>query len=488
MVAVTLGFVLALMAPTGRAAAVDFGATPITAVTIEPTTIAHSGTARVDFTWVAPTGAAAGDTFAITLPDQLEPVSTRAVDLVDAGTSELAVRGTWADKTATFTFQSYVTTRTGVHGTGFFYVRWDHDVTGSPAATFNDLELGGVVLPPITKGAAGPALQNRDASKYGGWATSEQLRFTWVLNFPASTAAALDGPVTVTDVPPAEAGYTFDCGATRMRIDVGGFPSGAETYVAPDTIAGATFTCGDSALTMELDSIPAGTFYTLLVPVAITDQTRTSFDNTASFLWPALNGAPQVEPAEIRRDDAGGTVEADEPLPGTVCIGDLVWEDLDRDGIQDAGEPGVPGVVIGLDDIAADGTVTPVTAAGAPVTQTTDASGLYRFCGLPVLLPGERYRTTIDLDQPALRLFAVTLSGRGTSADDSSAAEASADTVLDLTVADSSDLTLDYGFVRTGSGELANSGASDAAGGLAAAGALIMLAGAALLRRSRRLT
>jgi hypothetical protein len=225
LLAVALGVTIALFAPSGRAAAADFGSTPITSVTISPTTIAHSGTAQVDFTWAAPAGAAPGDTFTITLPDQLEPVSTRAIELVDAGTGEVAVLGSWAGKTATFTFASYIGTHTGVRGTGFFYVRWDHDVTGSPGATFNDLELGGVLLPPITKGVAGPPVQNRDASKDGGWSTSEQLQFTWVLNFPASTAAAIGGPVTVTDTPDADAGFTFDLIAASVSHLASGDPA-----------------------------------------------------------------------------------------------------------------------------------------------------------------------------------------------------------------------------------------------------------------------
>jgi protocatechuate 3,4-dioxygenase beta subunit len=57
----------------------------------------------------------------------------------------------------------------------------------------------------------------------------------------------------------------------------------------------------------------------------------------------------------------------------TNSIGDLVWNDTDKDGIQDAGEPGVSGV-----------TVTLLNAAGVPVAvTTTNAQGAYEFPGLP---------------------------------------------------------------------------------------------------------
>jgi hypothetical protein len=68
--------------------------------------------------------------------------------------------------------------------------------------------------------------------------------------------------------------------------------------------------------------------------------------------------------------DAG--IHNTNPL-NTNSIGDKVWNDLDKDGVQDAGEPGVAGV-----------TVTLYNAAGTPIgTTTTDANGNYLFPNLP---------------------------------------------------------------------------------------------------------
>ncbi len=50
-------------------------------------------------------------------------------------------------------------------------------------------------------------------------------------------------------------------------------------------------------------------------------------------------------------------------------LGDRVWNDLDGNGVQDAGEPGLPGATVTLN-------------TGA--TTTTDANGYYSFPGLPV--------------------------------------------------------------------------------------------------------
>ncbi|MCP5240234.1 MAG: carboxypeptidase regulatory-like domain-containing protein [Zoogloeaceae bacterium] len=64
-------------------------------------------------------------------------------------------------------------------------------------------------------------------------------------------------------------------------------------------------------------------------------------------------------------------------------IGDRVWLDANKNGIQDAGEAGVSGVTARLVD--ADGNVV--------ATATTDANGNYLFDGLT---PGQ-YRVDFDL-------------------------------------------------------------------------------------------
>jgi hypothetical protein len=56
------------------------------------------------------------------------------------------------------------------------------------------------------------------------------------------------------------------------------------------------------------------------------------------------------------------------PVPVLVNLGDFVWNDLNANGIQDSGEPGISGVIVTL-----DGTT----------TTTTDANGAYAFTNLP---------------------------------------------------------------------------------------------------------
>ena len=97
-----------------------------------------------------------------------------------------------------------------------------------------------------------------------------------------------------------------------------------------------------------------------------------------------------------------------------ISVGDFVWRDTDRDGIQDAGEPGIDNVTVTL--TRTDGT--PVTApdgtsiATAQLTQHTDPSGAYSFTGLA---PGQY---TVTVMTPAG--FIATMPGMGTPSTDSS--------------------------------------------------------------------
>ncbi|WP_287464225.1 SdrD B-like domain-containing protein, partial [Accumulibacter sp.] len=63
------------------------------------------------------------------------------------------------------------------------------------------------------------------------------------------------------------------------------------------------------------------------------------------------------------------TDDARVPVAQRGSIGDLVWEDLNFNGVRDAGEPGIGGVTVNLRDSSG-------TVVGS---ETTNASGLYLF-------------------------------------------------------------------------------------------------------------
>ncbi|MGI9607567.1 MAG: SdrD B-like domain-containing protein, partial [Acidimicrobiales bacterium] len=89
-------------------------------------------------------------------------------------------------------------------------------------------------------------------------------------------------------------------------------------------------------------------------------------------------------PLTLGSGDVDLTVDGGFTTPASV--GDFVWNDLDGDGIQGAGEPGLDGITVNLLD--ATGTTTIATT-------TTTGGGNYNFSGLT---PGDY---VIDVDVPA---------------------------------------------------------------------------------------
>jgi len=133
---------------------------------------------------------------------------------------------------------------------------------------------------------------------------------------------------------------------------------------------------------------------------------------------------------------------------GKVSVGDYVWVDSNRDGRQDAGEPGIPGVVLTITGLDSK----PVTDVnGNPVGPvTTDADGHYSFDDLPVLSGDETYTVQIDQSASATALapYVPTTAGVGDRTGDSSTWTAST-LPGDLHADGDGDPSLDFGFVAT---------------------------------------
>ncbi|WP_299881447.1 SdrD B-like domain-containing protein [uncultured Cocleimonas sp.] len=86
-----------------------------------------------------------------------------------------------------------------------------------------------------------------------------------------------------------------------------------------------------------------------------------------------------------------GSYDAAGVVPHDSSIGDLIWNDVNGDGVKQAGESGIPGVTIQIyDDIDGDGNIDNGGSYNNTdrllATDTTDANGNYKFNGL---LPGD---------------------------------------------------------------------------------------------------
>lgn len=148
---------------------------------------------------------------------------------------------------------------------------------------------------------------------------------------------------------------------------------------------------------------------------------------TSGFNNTPVYDLPNQKVSNIRfANDLGATVTFTNtytPPPPTGKLGDFVWYDIDGNGIQDSGEPGIAGVTVTL-------------GGDASATTTTDANGAYLFTGLAA------GSYTVTAGTPAG--YTPSPSNQGSDpATDSNGSPASAT----LATYSSEDLTLDFGFV-----------------------------------------
>jgi uncharacterized repeat protein (TIGR01451 family) len=217
-----------------------------------------------------------------------------------------------------------------------------------------------------------------------------------------------DDAVVATTSTDATGAYVLDAldpGTYRVEVELTGAVAERWTFTA----AGVGDAAGDS----DLATVSARVGRSAAFAIAPGSSMTPVADLAGDPAWSGV-AADYADPTR----DAG---LAERP----VRVGDRVWVDLDGDGAQDAGEPGLPGVVLTLTDAAGE----PVTdVAGDPVGPvTTDADGAYAFTGL---LPGA-YTVTVDpvASAAALAPYAPTAAGPATSA---TLAGGSEDRTLDL--------------------------------------------------------
>ena len=115
-----------------------------------------------------------------------------------------------------------------------------------------------------------------------------------------------------------------------------------------------------------------------------------------------------------------------------ASLGDFVWDDLNGNGQQDTGEPGVANVTVTLYDSAN-------VQVGSP--QTTNASGGYLFSGLE---PGDYY--VVFSNPPAG--YSLTAQNQGADATDSDANPTTGKTGVYTLNSGENELTVDAGLVK----------------------------------------
>ena len=138
-----------------------------------------------------------------------------------------------------------------------------------------------------------------------------------------------------------------------------------------------------------------------------------------------------------------------------VGIGNRVWDDFNANGVQDAGEPGIPNVVITISSpggpLRTVGGCNGTNGDGVATTVTTDAQGLYQFVCLDA---GKSFTLSIDKSQYAaggpLEAYSATISGAGGDITlDSNGIDGGTAVIASGVTKGGFDMTYDFGFLKS---------------------------------------
>ncbi len=314
---------------------------------------------------------------------------------------------------------------------------------GVPAVTVELLNNAGIVV--------GSTVTLADGSySFGGLAPGN-----YSIRIPGAgyvfTAQGSGGDTTLdsdVDAAGSSASITLTSGLIITDLDAGILPSSIGDFVWEDTngnavqdtsepgIAGVTVELLDSGGTvLSTSTTTAGGAYRfdLLLP----GNYVVRFTTPAGYSFVAANAGGDDS---VDSDVDGLGVTSGFALPGNtdndtfdagmyqpVAVGNFVWDDLDGDGVQDAGEPGIDGVVVELRN-----------GVGALIATSTTTIGFYSFANL---VPGDYSLTFVGLPGSV-----PTTANAGS--DDGLDSDIDASGLLSVNLASgANDMTFDAGFV-----------------------------------------
>ena len=144
--------------------------------------------------------------------------------------------------------------------------------------------------------------------------------------------------------------------------------------------------------------------------------------------------------------DGNGDLTVDFGFVEPASLGNTVFFDNDRDGIQSGSELGVTGVTVSLVSGGDDGLISTTGDNPAPVTTTTDANGEYSFTGLT---PGVEYQVTFDpATIPTEASFTTQDAAGSTEANDSDADTSTGTTAIVTLSPGEENLDIDAGVIN----------------------------------------
>ncbi|MFO1430472.1 MAG: SdrD B-like domain-containing protein [Candidatus Competibacteraceae bacterium] len=323
----------------------------------------------------APTLVTTGDSFTVTMKlTSTDPVSNVSPTLSQTGTN---------GATASCTLQAPTTQNMPANGT--LYFTWN--CTATAAGTLTSPNYSSVTF----------------TSTPSGWtqATSNSVLISPVLTFTATnltfpTSCEIDNTGILSEqsgsfgTAPSNTIQTggTSCGASlgdRVWSDTNGNgvqdsgePGIAGVQVYIDTNGNGVYDSGEPTATTDVNGIynfygkPAGTY---TVRTVVSTYPAEYVPTTPDFVT-------QLVAANSTNNNFDFGLQPPLSQGQTANIGDYVWLDANKDGLQDPGEQPLPGITIKLyHDLNGNGVLDPTDPLVG--TQVTDATGKYLFTDLP---------------------------------------------------------------------------------------------------------
>ncbi len=237
---------------------------------------------------------------------------------------------------------------------------------------------------------------------------------------------------------------------TEVEV-TGSGPDVDELTVPPNSCsnAGVLYATMSTSTGFQLATIdPTSGVASEIGPFGIPDVESITFDancnlyaNTGSgelYLVDQMTGEVVGDPLiDVSGNDVEG-MSCETSTPFGASISNYIWEDTNGDGIQDAGEDPIAGVIVNLLDDMGNPVLDP---AGNPITATTDANGEYLFDNLPA---GDY---TVEID-PSNFTAGGALEGYAQTFDEDGGNDGTIDVTLD---SNEDHITADFGFQGTAS-------------------------------------
>lgn len=394
------------------------------------------GSMRLSLGWRVPDGSQAGDTFTVGLPTKVKAPDGFRFPIKDAA-GEVVAWGQVHGSAVVFTLTPYAESHDGVSGTAWLELRWNQKLV-SPGSTEEVVFTVGdktyrdeVVIAPRTG--------HRAAGKYMTWVAKPPAprdaddHLQWGIQSMVFSPAMVGSTVVLRDI--AGPGQAIVCDTLRTSVHTVDATNGSvyERPLPRGLWTGSSCTPTDAKASFVVTADLVDRRVVLVGWSTVTDYTLAVYTNSG-----AVTRGTETKPvfARVTKGAGGGSGAGYR----SVCVGDLVWFDANHDGVQGAGEGGIPGVKLTLTGPNGKPVTDIVGAAVRP--QTTSSAGAYSFCKLPVLAAGLHYTVSIDSTTVPTG-YLPTRTASGTTATDSSLGAAES---TDLTANRAQDLTLDFGF------------------------------------------